>query len=280
MTTRWGRAARRAAVTACGVLVLGLTTGCATSGPGGQTRDPLQGVNRAVFGFNVFVDDWALGPTARGYKKITHPRMRQSVTNFFYNLDFPKRFVASVGQAEGEKAATEVGRFVVNTTIGVAGLFDPATHFGMARFDEDIGQMFGRWGVPGGPYWVLPLLGPSNPRDTTGYIAQVFLNPFFWLDYHETNYVSLGTGLFRALNARAEADEQIAAARRSALDYYIFVRDAFIARREAQIRNEPLPEPGAASEAQDDLYDDDLYDDPGAGDGPEAGEETNDAEAP
>ena len=178
MTSGWGRAARRAASIGVGLLVLGLGTGCATKGPGGETRDPLQGVNRPIFGFNVFLDDWAVGPAARGYKKITHPRMRQSVTNFFYNLDFPKRFVASVGQAEGEKAATEVGRFVVNTTIGVAGFFDPATRFGMARYDEDIGQMFGRWGIPGGPYWVLPLLGPSNPRDTTGYIAQVFLNPF------------------------------------------------------------------------------------------------------
>lgn len=269
-------AARRLALAALTLLVVG-TTGCASTQPGSRP-DPLHRVNRPVFRFNVFVDDWAIGPVARGYKKITPSAMRRSVTNFFYNIDFPKRFVSSLGQAEGGKAASEIARFSINTTLGLAGFFDPATRFfELEKYDEDIGQMLGRWGIPGEPYWVLPILGPSNPRDTAGFVAQIYLNPFFWLDYFETNYVALGTGLFRALNLRAEYDEQIASARRSALDYYIFVRDAYQARREAQIRNEPLPELGSAAEAQDDLYDD-LYDEPESeGHG---GDETSDTADP
>ena len=238
--------------------LLASASACAsTSGPdpAGVQPDPLQGMNRAFFSFNVFLDDYALGPAARGYKFITPSVFRRSVTNFFYNVDFPKRFVSSVGQAEVGKAATEVARFGVNTTVGLAGFFDPASHFGLGKYDEDIGQMFGRWGIPPGPYWVLPLLGPSNPRDTVGFAAETFLSPFFWLDYFETNYVSLGTGLFSGLNTRAERDDEIAAARESALDYYVFVRDAYTSRREAQIRDEKPPEPGAdTGEAPDDLY--------------------------
>ncbi len=262
---------------AAALVVVLAATGCASTPPG-ATPDPLQPVNRAIFGFNVFVDDHAIGPAARGYKRITPDRFRRSVSNFFYNVDFPERFVSSLGQAEGGRAATEVARFTVNTTVGLAGFFDPASHFGLGKYDEDLGQMMGRWGIPPGPFWVIPLLGPSNPRDTVGLVASRFLNPFFWLDYFVTDYVALGTGVFQAFNFRAQADEQIATARRSALDYYVFVRDAFVARRKAQIRNEEPPDPDASEQQEDDLYDD-LYDDP---DSPAdaAGENTGDAEDP
>ena len=268
---------RGAVLAAFGFLIF--STGCASTTPAGTRPDPLEGMNRAFFSFNICLDDYALGPVARGYKKVTPAPMRRSVSNFFYNVDFPERLVSSIGQAEAGKAATEVARFGVNTTVGLAGLFDPASHFGLGKYDEDLGQMMGRWGIPGGPYWVLPILGPSNPRDTAGFVAQRFLNPFFWLDYFETNYVSLGTGTFNILNARAEADEEIASARQSALDYYVFVRDAYQSRREAQIRDEEPPESGTGDEAQDDLYDD-LYDEPDSGDTDEQEESTSDQPLP
>ncbi len=109
----------------------------------------------------------------------------------------------------------------------------------------------------------MPLLGPSNPRDTFAYAAEVFFNPFFWLDYFETDFVTLGVGSYRVLHQRAQADEQIEGARESALDFYVFARDAYTSRREAQVRNEEIPEPGSGN-VPDDLYDD-VYDDPDAG---------------
>jgi phospholipid-binding lipoprotein MlaA len=163
-----------------------------------------------------------------------------------------------------------VVRFVVNTTVGVAGFFDPATHWGLARRDEDMGQMLGRWGVPPGPFLMLPLLGPSNPRDATGMVFDSALSPFTWVSLLVVPLWG-APGVVDAVNARARADERIESARRSALDYYVFVRDAFMQYREAAIRNR-----GAASDygsgeiygggAGDDLYevDDDGEEKPDA----------------
>jgi len=234
-----------------GGLLLSIGTGCASwNAPPG---DPLQPINKPIFRFNVAADDYVIGPVARGYKFVTPQLFRTGVTNFFYNTKFPRRFVSSVGQLKGRKAAGEVGRFVVNSTVGMAGLFDVATDMGMARYDEDMGQMFGYWGIPGGPYWMLPILGPSNPRDTAGIVAEIFLSPFFWVSRVVDGPYFIGMGVFDNLNRRAEVDEELAAFRRSALDYYVAVRDAYLARREAQIADK---DPDAeADEPDDDLYD-------------------------
>jgi phospholipid-binding lipoprotein MlaA len=176
--------------------------------------------------------------------------MRESIDHFFFNLAFPSRFVSSAGQGEAEMALTELGRFLVNSTVGIAGLFDPATHFGFARYDEDIGQMFGVWGIPPGPYLVLPLLGPSNPRDTVGFVGDTLLSPLLWLPVP-----TYGVGLLDVVNRRALADEQIQNARRTALDWYVFVRDAFVQNRQAAVENRAQPSRTGLGGISDDLYD-------------------------
>lgn len=223
--------------TAIGALVCAASLAVGCAGPNPNPVDPWQGMNRPVFRFNDSVDRHALRPVARGWKSITSDGVRDSVAKFFYNTAFPSRFVSNVGQADGQQALIELTRFVVNTTVGVVGLFDPATRWGLPRRDEDVGQMFGRWGIPTGPYWVIPLFGPSNPRDATGAVVDSVLSPFTWISLL-TGIPTFGAPtLLNVVNTRARIDQQIESARRSALDYYVFVRDAYTQYREAAIRN-------------------------------------------
>lgn len=250
-----------------GIALLALVaTGCASGAPP-NPADPWQRVNRPVFAFNEGVDRWVLGPVADGWTFVTWDGLRDSVAKFFYNARFPSRFVSNLGQGDATQAGIEATRFLINTTVGVAGFFDPATGWGLARRDEDAGQMFGVWGIPPGPYLVLPLLGPSNPRDTVGLAFDAALSPFTWLGF----LVGFGTfgvpGLVDVVNSRARADERIESARRAALDYYVFVRDAFTQYREAAIENRgSLSDYGSGA-----IYEsgpgDDLYEVPDAPEG-------------
>ena len=203
-------------------LVVGLA-GCARTPESQEIHDSWEPVNRPVFGFNRGVDDHALGPVARGWRKITPGVMRDGISNAYRNLTFPQRFLSTLGQAEGEKAGTELARFLVNSTVGLGGIFDPASKLGLGRYDETLGRMFARWGIPPGPYMVVPLLGPSTPRDAVGGMIGVALNPLMWVG------VSIpGLGVLFAVNGRAQADEKIETAKRAALDYYVFARDAYV----------------------------------------------------
>lgn len=216
------RAPRSWLATVAAVLIV---AGCASS-PAQPTPDTLEPVNRPVFGANMKFDKYAFRPVARGWKAITPKVMRRSISNSYRNFTFPKRFVSTMGQGEIRKAHVEMARFLVNSTIGIGGLFDPATRLGLEKYDEDIGTMLARWGVPSGPYLVIPILGPSTPRDSFGDVVALALNPLLWAG------VSVPPlGLLFAINGRAEADDQIEASRRVALDYYVFVRDAFIQSR-------------------------------------------------
>lgn len=202
-----------------------LVTGCA-SPPDEPTPDTLETVNRPVFSANTTFDKYALRPVAMGWKAVTPKVARRSISNSYRNLTFPKRFVGNMGQGEIRQAHVELARFLVNSTVGIGGLFDPATRLGLEKYDEDIGTMLARWGVPSGPYLVIPILGPSTPRDSFGDLVSLALNPLLWAG------VSVPPlGVLFAINGRAEADEQIQASRRIALDYYVFVRDAFIQSR-------------------------------------------------
>jgi phospholipid-binding lipoprotein MlaA len=200
---------------------------CAGTPP--NPADPWQGMNRPVFQFNDGVDHYVLRPVARGWTFITWDGLRDSVAKFYYNVAFPSRFVSNVGQAEGQQAIIEVARFLINTTVGIVGFFDPATRWGLPRRDEDVGQMFGRWGIPPGPYMAVPFLGPSDPRDLVGTVFDAALSPLTW-------FVP-GSSVPNIINTRARADEKIEAARNSSLDYYVFVRDAYTQYRAAAVGN-------------------------------------------
>lgn len=229
-----------------------LVAGCAKGPP----EDPWQSWNRPMFRVNEAADRWVLRPVALGWTFVTFEEMRLAVRRFFFNLAFPSRFVSSLGQGEGQKAADEAGRFLLNSTVGIAGLFDPATHVGFPRHDEDFGQMFGRWGVPPGPYLVLPGFGPSSPRDAVGSALDLLTNPLLWLDVP-----IYGLGALNVVNSRALADDEIERARATALDFYVFVRDAYVQNRAAAVADQEQRSPARGGGPYDDLYDlpDDLY---------------------
>jgi len=212
--------ARRALL---GFLFVAALAGCARTPESQQIKDSWEPVNRPVFGFNRGVDDHALGPVARGWKKITPRVMRDGISNGYHNLTFPQRFVSSLGQAEPEIAGTELARFLVNSTIGLGGIFDPASKMGLEKHDESLGKMFASWGIPPGPYMVVPLLGPSTPRDAVGGLLGVAMNPLMWVGVGVP-----GLGVLFAVNGRAQADDKIETAKRAALDYYVFARDAYV----------------------------------------------------
>jgi phospholipid-binding lipoprotein MlaA len=215
-----------------------------------QEWDPLEPVNRPIFRFNDGVDRWALEPVARGWDTIAADSVQDAVQNFFLNLRFPILFVNGILQADPHSAALSLSRFMANTTFGFLGFFDVASDWGLERQNEDFGQTLGRWGIPPGPFLMLPILGPSNPRDTVGLVADgytavvpLFVNTFIWL----------GSGVANSINTRALYLEQIERARAASLDYYGFVRNAYMQRRAALVRNETLPD----SEG-DALYDTDF----------------------
>jgi phospholipid-binding lipoprotein MlaA len=233
--------------------------------PSREGGDPYEGSNRKVFAFNEGVDKYFMDPLAIGWEFITFQGLRNSVDNFFVNLTFPRRFLANLGQGEFEQAGAEAGRFLLNTTVGLAGIFDPASRVGMKLYDEDFGQMFGHWGIGPGPYWVLPILGPSNPRDTVGLAFDLLFDvrtvtaafPVFTLAW---------TGVLQNVNRRALLDDDIDRARDAALDFYIFTRDAYSQRREALIQNEATGDSLYETEpdpVEDDLYEIDTGDEPG-----------------
>lgn len=227
---------RSAVATLFGLL---FAAGCASGPPSQEIADPWAPMNRPIFGVNVDIDDFAMGPVARGWKKITPGPVRRSVANVESNLEFPVRFLAHLGQAQLIAAGSELGRFLLNSTLGFGGIFDPATEAGLPVRQTDFGTMFARWGIPPGPYIVVPLLGPSTPRETIGGILTIPLDPLFWAGFY-----LIPIDVLFAINNRALADDAIQQAKASALDFYVFTRDAYIQRRNRELRGEYVTQPG------------------------------------
>src|SRR5258708_6582339 len=152
--------------------------GCASLPPG-STRDPrdhIERFNRSTFRFNTALDHAVLRPVARGYVKVTPRPVRTGVTNFFGNLGYTKTIGNDIFQGHPLDFGSDVARLVVNTTVGIGGVFDPATRFGLEKHDRDFGQTLGKWGVPTGAYLMLPLLGPSDVRDAFGLVPDRFMS--------------------------------------------------------------------------------------------------------
>ncbi|NVN92743.1 MAG: VacJ family lipoprotein [Desulfuromonadales bacterium] len=195
--------------------------------------DPIEPLNRMVFQFNDKFYFWALKPVARGYNYILPEPVRISVRNFFLNVKMPIRFVNTLFQGKLKGAGTELARFGINTTIGVAGFFDVAkSSFDLYPYDEDLGQTLGFYGMGGLMYIVWPILGPSTVRDTIGMAGDSFLNPARYISPFE---VPLGLTVFEQIN-RTSLDlgvyEDLIAA---SVEPYIGVRDAYIQYRKKQI---------------------------------------------
>ncbi len=232
----------------CALLALGL----ARASPAGPEApppawDPLEQQNRDVFFANDKFDRWLLEPVAKGWEFITPLQVRLAVDRFYINLEVLVRVVGTLGQGRVVDAGEELLRFGVNTTIGVAGFFDPATRFGIDLHDEDFGQLLAKWRIPRGPYLVLPFYNASTGRDAFGFLVDFALVPTYLLPGY-----GLGLGTIKTINDRALALDDVRVARQASLDFYGFVRSAYLERRWQQIHDTPAG--GSAPGTDDDLY--------------------------
>ncbi len=223
--------------------------GCAAAhSPAVETNhDPLEGMNRGIFWFNTQVDDYVLEPVAKGWDKIAPDRLKKSVSNFFHNLGFPIVAVNNLLQGKVVRSASDVGRFAVNTTIGFLGFFDPATEWGLEQHNEDFGQTLGYWGVPPGPYLVLPFFGPSDPRDTVGLAADSFSIVYA---YFIPFYATFGAGAVDVVNRRALVLREVRQIKEASFDYYIAVRNAYRQHRAALVSDQKE----MSEKTQEELY--------------------------
>ncbi len=227
-------------------------SGCATTEVVEQKAvvneaDPYENFNRKMFHFNDNVDNYVAEPISNAYKWATPQFMQTGVYNFFNNLKNINVVINDVLQAKFKQSAEDTGRFTINTTVGVAGLFDVAKHVGLEQNEEDFDQTLAVWGVPRGSYLVLPFLGPSTSRGVPGAVFDTAANP--------ASYVGMPVQLVSMLNTRASAEGALKFIDEAALDPYVFTRESFL-----QWRNN-LATDGKSEETSDvDDFEDELVD--------------------
>ncbi|MEQ1607556.1 MAG: VacJ family lipoprotein [Hyphomonadaceae bacterium] len=221
---------------AASVLAVIALSGCA-SGP--NPDDPYEDFNRQMFAFNDSLDKAVIEAVAHGYRAVTNEPIREGVGNLTDNLNEPLTFVNHVLQGQIPDAGATFGRFVLNTTIGIGGIFDPAAAMGIYRTKENFGETLGKWGVQPGPYLVLPFFGSSNPRDLFGKGGDIALNPLTYPEFESDDEIRMGVAILGGLNAREgviEAIEEV----RNQIDPYTTVRRLYDRTRAQDIANAPI----------------------------------------
>lgn len=212
------------------VMVVGLTA-CAT-GPDAHPQDPLEPWNRGVYRFNDVLDTNVVKPVAETYQEVTPDPVRKGIGNFFGNIRDVWSSVNAALQLRPQEALENLFRVGVNTTLGLGGVLDVATEMGIPRTRLDFGQTLGRWGVPSGPYLVLPLFGPSSVRDATGTGIQFRLNEYTDFD---DDHVQNSLTVLQIVDTRAGLLRAGTLLDDAAIDKYSFVRDFYLQRRQNQI---------------------------------------------
>ncbi|MGH7220566.1 MAG: MlaA family lipoprotein [Nitrospiraceae bacterium] len=219
----------------------------------GEEYDPWEPMNTNIFEFNRQVDRFVLKPVAKGYNFVVPDLVQVGISNIFSNLRFGPRFLNNVFQGKLKGAGIEVGRFLINSTVGLAGFFDLAKHVDLVTPEEDLGQTLGFYGVKPGPYLVLPLLQPFTVRDFVGYVGDVFLNPINWLvvpiieidaipsviaheDRTTSSLIQIGARVGSIVNERSRNLETYQGVEEATLDLYIAVRNAYLQKRAQEIR--------------------------------------------
>jgi phospholipid-binding lipoprotein MlaA len=231
-----------------GVIAVLSASACVTLPPNSQRvpQDPWESWNRGVYRVNDKLDRAIAKPAAKAYVRVVPSPIRTGVSNFFANLNTTTVMINDALQGKMLAAGNDLGRFLLNSTLGLGGILDPATPAGLARNDEDFGQTLGHWGVHPGPFVELPILGPSDVRDASGKIVDTYTNP---RQYIKNNYVKYGLYLPSLLDTRAallSLDETL----KNVYDPYAFIRDAYLQRRAYQVsdgkvtQEEPLVDPG------------------------------------
>ncbi len=213
-------------------------------------NDPFEPMNRAFYRANDIGDTYVLRPVAAGYQRGLPAQIRGGIKNVFSNFTYPVTIVNAFLQGKFGQAGHDGARFLVNSTVGLAGIFDPATRIGLTENDEDFGQTLGVWGVPEGPYLVGPLLGPLTTRHAVGTVVDSPLTPFVGISNGKLD-LTLGLWVIYSIDKRSrllDLDQQIF----EAFDPYLFVRDAYLQNRRYKVLDGRMPD--------DDSYLNDLYD--------------------
>jgi phospholipid-binding lipoprotein MlaA len=224
-------------------MALGLVAAGCTASPGTNSQvqtdpgDPLEGWNRQVFAMNETFDHAVLKPTAETYVAIVPEPAREGLHNFLNNLDSPVIFANDILQGEVVLAGQTAGRFGLNSTVGLGGLVDVATPAGIPAHSSDFGQTLGVWGVGDDPYLVLPLLGPSNPRDLTGYVADQFMDPLNYVGIRDYTYWAIGRGAANILDTRAQNIQTLNQLEEGSVDLYASTRSLYRQYRKAHIEH-------------------------------------------
>ncbi|MGD9727707.1 MAG: VacJ family lipoprotein [Nitrospiraceae bacterium] len=220
---------------------------------GEEEYDPWEPLNVKIFEFNRQVDKWVLKPVAQGYDFVVPDRLQVGIHNFFYNARFAPRFLNNVFQGKLKGAGIEVGRFLINTTVGLAGFIDVAERIDLTTPEEDTGQTLGAYGVGPGPYLVIPFLPPFTVRDFIGYLGDIALNPINWLVFpiievegipsvvshpnrNFTTVMQLSTRVGDIINERSLNLDKFQGIEEATLDIYAAVRNAYVSSRRRQIR--------------------------------------------
>ena len=234
------RTSRQAAWLIAISMLLILSAGCA----GTQSRqtdpqnDPWEGFNRKVHSFNMALDKGVARPIAKVYNTVIPKPVQSGVHNFFRNIDYPVTFINQILQGKFRQGGISTGRFLINSTVGLLGLFDVATRMGIPDFDEDFGQTLAKWGYPHSRYLVLPLFGPSTFRDGIGQSIYSYVHPVSYVAREEHLYTPMVVDLIQTRAAFLNQDDTLS----DAYDSYTLVRDAWLQNREFKIYdgNPPL----------------------------------------
>jgi phospholipid-binding lipoprotein MlaA len=240
-----------------GTVLAGTLAACAARPPADDrdaqeefraNNDPIEPFNRAMYDVNQAIDTAVLRPVAVGYRAVVPAPVRTGVSNFLSNLRSPVILMNDALQGETDRFGTTLGRFMLNSTLGIGGILDVAKDFGLPPHTEDFGQTFAVAGVEEGPYLFIPLLGPSNPRDLLGFAAGIAADPFTWLTFGNRDAVDIGnyirTGV-TVVSTRESLIETLDDVQRTSLDPYATIRSAYRQQRAREIANTPATVPAA-----------------------------------
>jgi phospholipid-binding lipoprotein MlaA len=217
----------------------------------GVTLDPWEGFNRNIFWFNERLDNYVLEPVATGWDFLLPNFVQTGIRNMYDNIEFPVTFVNDLLQGRPVDAGVTLGRFLLNSTVGAAGFFDAAIEAGLEKHESDFGQTLGVWGVPPGPYLVLPLYGASSPRDTVGLAVDSVTRVY---GFFVPIWASVTITGVDVVNRRSLLLETIREERKSAFDFYVFVRNLHIKSRANKVRGVADGEEKDTPESDEDLY--------------------------
>ena len=229
-----------------------LAAGCASSTePEGLAQnDPYEATNRKIFDMNMKVDKAVAKPVAKAYNSAVPQFARDGLHNFLTNLNKPVTLANDMLQANGPRVGETLGRIIVNTTVGVGGLFDVATMIGIPDHDEDFGQTLGVWGSGEGPYIVLPFMGPDPPRDLAGDVVDIFLDPTTYITFHGSDtWYAVRSGAV-ILDLRARNVDNLEQIERTSIDFYATTRSLYRQYRNSEIRN-GAPDPATLDTPDD-----------------------------